>query len=88
MKELKTLFNNYKLAVEEANKADTAWERNPMSEELEAEFDRAYNKEFELYEELTNKIVEMGKGYISKGTASTMIRAKFDELEALIKNIA
>lgn len=88
MKELKEMFNEYKIAVEEANKADSEWERNPMSEELEAAFDEAYTKEFELFEELTNKIVELGNGQISKGIATTMIRTKYEEVEALIKMIA
>ena len=88
MKELKTIFNKYQAAVEKANEADAAWERNPISEELEEAFDKAYNEEFELFEELTNKIVELGKGHISRGTAATMIRTKYEDIENLVNKIA
>ncbi len=88
MKELKQLFNEYQKVLEEINKVDTAWDKDPCNEELEKAFDEAYNKEFELYQKLQEKIVSLGSGNISKGTASTMINGHFEELEKLFTRIA
>lgn len=85
MDELKKLFFDYKKAVDSANKADNAWEENPCSEELEAEFDRTYRAEFELYEKLLNAIIKISG--ISRGTAATMINSRIEDLEVLFCRI-
>ena len=88
MKELKVLFNNYKVALDEMNKAEEEWSKNPCDVELEKISDEAYEREYNIYNELLNKIVELGKNQISKGTAATMINTRFEDLEELINKIA
>ena len=88
MKNLKSLMEALKIAEENANKADAAWENDPESEELEAAFDKAYAKEHEAFKNLVNEIVKVTSGKIDRNTARTMIIKKRNQLEALINMVA
>lgn len=85
---MKELLKILEEAERKANIADTKYEANPEDEELEKAFDEAYKAEFEAFEALANEIVKITGGQIEKATASTMIRAKRNELKALIEKIA
>lgn len=88
MKNLKDLMKALKIAEENANKADAAWECDPENEELEAAFDKAYAKEHEAFENLVDEIVKVTAGKIDRNTARTMIIKKRGQLEALIARAA
>jgi len=88
MEELKKLFFEYLKALEEANKADEAWEKDPCNQEKERAFDETYKKEFDLYQRLSHAIVDISLGQISKGTAASMINGRFEDLEKIIEKIA
>lgn len=88
MEELKRLFLEYRKALEEANEADAAWEKDPCSAEKEKAFDETYKKEFELYQRLSHAIVDISLGQISKGSANSMINGRFDDLEKIIAKIS
>lgn len=85
---MKELLKRLEEAERKANIADTEYEANPEDEELEKAFDEAYKAEFEAFEALANEIVKTTGGQIEKATASTMIRAKRNELRTLIEKIA
>lgn len=87
MKEIKTLFTNYEVAEERANKADEAWNNEPENEELEAEFDRAYEAEYNAFEKLVNAISKFTNNQIDTKTAGLMVRTKRNELKAIIEKI-
>lgn len=83
MKELKRLYNLYKIATEAADLADKAWEKDPENEELEKAFDDFYKEQHEASEALTEAIEAFTKGQVSKKTARTILvmnPKKFDEL--------
>lgn len=88
MKNLKDLLKALKIAEENANKADAAWECDPENEELEVAFDKAYAKEHEAFENLVDEIVKVTAGKIDRNTARTMIIKKRNQLEALINRAA
>ena len=85
---MKELFKKYEMLEAEANRADDAWGADPENEQLEAEFDRAYQAEHEAFTELVNAIVKLSGGQIEHKTAAMMIRAKRNELKTLIEKIA
>lgn len=85
---MKELLKRLEAAEKKATEADTAYEANPESEELEKAFDEAYKAEFEAFEALANEIVKASKGQIKKSDAATMIKAKRNELKALIEATA
>lgn len=85
---MKELLKRLEEAERKANIADTEYEANPEDQELEKAFDEAYKAEFEAFEALANEIVKTTGGQIEKATASTMIRAKRNELKTLIEKIA
>lgn len=88
MNELLALYNEYMEAVKAADEADAAWEKDPMSEELEAAFDEAYNNQGEAMEKLIDGIVSFTSGQIDKKTAWKMIHKKGKELNDLMALIA
>lgn len=88
MKNLKDLLKALKIAEENANKADAAWENDPENEKLETAFDKAYEKEHKAFENLVDEIVKVTGGKIDRNTARTMIIKKRGQLEALIARAA
>lgn len=88
MKNLKYLLKALKIAEENANKADAAWECDPENEELEAAFDKAYEKEHKAFENLVGEIVKVTAGKIDRNTARTMVIKKRGQLETLIARAA
>ena len=88
MKNLKDLLKALKIAEENANKVDAAWENDPENENLEIAFDRAYAKEHEALENLVGEIVKVTAGKIDRKTARAMVIKKREQLEALINRAA
>ena len=88
MKNLKDLMKALKIAEENANMADAAWENDPENKDLEITFDKAYAKEHEALENLVDEIVKVTSGKIDQKTARTMVIKKRSQLEALINRAA
>lgn len=88
MNNLKELMSALRIAEENTNKADTAWEMDPENEELEAAFDNAYEKEFAAFDNLVNGIVEITAGKIDRNQAKAIVIMRREQLEGLIARIA
>lgn len=88
MKELKRLYNLYKIATEAADLADKAWENDPENEELEKAFDDFYTEQHEATEALTEAIEAFTKGQVSKKTARTILVMNPKKFEELMNKIA
>ena len=87
MENLKMLYTNYRLCETLCDAADSAWEKDPENEELEAAFDRSYEMEFEARNALINGIVSFTSGRIDAALARKMLGSKREELEALMSLI-
>lgn len=85
---MKKLYEEYKKAVEAANKADQAWEADPENAEKEVAFDEAYKAEYKAMEAIADEIVKISAGKIDKKTACAIIIKKGAELETLIARMA
>ena len=85
---LKELFTKWEELNMIANAADDAWAENPESEELEQAFDNAYEAEWNVFNQMLDKIVEMTNGQIDKYTANKMVRTKRNEIKQLIERMA
>ena len=88
MEKLKELFNRLELAEAETNRLDALIEKNPENEAIEAEWDTAYKKEYDIKMSLASHIVEMTSGKIDLKTANMMILSKREQLKTLILKIA
>lgn len=88
MEKLKELFNQLESAEEETLLLDSLIEENPENEAIEAEWDTAYKKEYDIKMSLANHIVEMTSGKIDLKTANMMILSKREQLKTLILKIA
>lgn len=84
MTNMKQLLAVLKAAEEEANKADDLWEADPENDALAAEWTEAYRKQMDAYFALRDAIVKTTRGKINQKDAGLMIRAKRNELEALV----
>lgn len=84
MTNMKQMLAALKAAEEEANKADNLWDADPENDALAAEWTAAYRKEMDAYFALRDAIVKATRGKINQKDAGLMIRAKRDELEALV----
>lgn len=84
MTNMKQLLTALKAAEEEANKADNMWDADPENDALAAEWTAAYRKQMDAYFALRDEIVKTTRGKIDPKTAGLMIRAKRNELEALV----
>ena len=85
---MKDLIKRYEEALRESEELDTMIENDPENEELENLFDKAYEKEYNLYIELTNEIVKVTSGKIDTDTAKAMIKTRFADLKNLIEMVA
>lgn len=88
MEKLKTLFNQLESAEAETLRLDSLIEENPENEAIEAEWDEAYKKEYDIKMLLVSHIVEMTSGKIDLKTANMMILSKREQLKTLILKIA
>lgn len=88
MEKLKTLFNQLESAEAETLRLDSLVEENPENEAIEAEWDKAYKKEYDVKMLLASHIVEMTNGKIDFKTANMMILSKREQLKTLILKIA
>ena len=85
---MKELLKKLEEAEKRANAADEAWGNDPENEQLEIEFDEAYNEEWNARKAVINEIVRMTSGQIDEKTANTMLSVKRNELKALIERMA
>lgn len=82
MKELQKVYKEYKAAAKAADQAEALWEADCYSEELEAAFDKAYTKQFELMQIVVNQLVK--KLNIEPSIARAMMCSeKMDQLMSL-----
>ena len=88
MEKLKELFNQLESAEAETLRLDSLVEEQPENEALEAEWDSAYKKEYDIKMLLANHIVEMTSGKIDLKTANMMILSRREQLKTLILKIA
>lgn len=88
MEKLKALFNQLESAEAETLRLDSLIEENPENEAIEAEWDTAYKKEYDIKMLLANHIVTFTSGKIDIKTAHTMIMSRREHLKALILKIA
>ena len=88
MEKLKALFNQLEVAEAETLRLDSLIEENPENEAIEAEWDEAYKKEYDVKMSLASHIVEMTSGKIDMKTANMMILSKREQLKTLILKIA
>ena len=88
MEKLKELFNQLESAEAETLRLDSLIEENPENEAIEAEWDTAYKKEYDIKMSLVSHIVEMTSGKIDLKTAHTMIMSRREQLKTLILKIA
>ena len=88
MEKLKALFNKLELAEAETLRLDSLIEENPEDEVIEAEWDEAYKKEYDVKMLLASHIVEMTSGKIDFKTANMMILSKREQLKTLVLKIA
>lgn len=84
MTNMKQLLAALKAAEEESNKVDNLWDADPENDALAAEWSAAYKKEMDAYFSLRDAIVKTTRGKINPKDAGLMIRAKRNELEALV----
>lgn len=85
---MKDLIKRYEEALRESDKLDTMIGNDPENEELENLFDEAYQREYNLYIELTNEIVKVTSGKINTDTAKAMIKTRFEDLKNLLEIVA
>ena len=88
MEKLKALFNQLEVAEAETLRLDSLVEENPEDETIEAEWDSAYKKEYDVKMSLANHIVSMTSGKIDLKTANLMIQSRREQLKTLILKIA
>lgn len=88
MKELLKKYDELKAAEAAATEAMEASEADLENEALDEAFDKAYEAEFEKFEEVTDAIVSLSKGKIDKKTAGLILRKKRSKFEDLIARVA
>ena len=88
MEKLKELFNQLESAEAETLRLDSLIEENPKNEAIEAEWDEAYKKEYDIKMSLVSHIVTFTSGKIDLKTAHTMIMSRREQLKTLILKIA
>lgn len=86
IEQLREQINTYKKYAELADKADKAYEADPMNEALEHEADVYYTKEIKALTQATNLIKVMAKTDTS--TARKMVITKTDEIIGLVSMVA
>ena len=77
---MRELLQELELATAKINKLDEAWDADPMNEDLEKAWDKAYKAEHEIFMKCATKLVEITNGQIDLPTATTMLRAKREEV--------
>ena len=88
MEKLKALFNQLESAEAETLRLDSLVEENPENESIEAEWDEAYKKEYNVKMSLASHIVKITSGKIDLKTANMMIMSKREQLKILVLKIA
>lgn len=88
MEKLKALFSQLEAAEAETLRLDSLIEKEPENEAIEAEWDSAYKKEYDIKMSLVSHIVEITSGKIDLKTAHTMIMSRREQLKTLILKIA
>ena len=85
---MKELLKKLEEAEKRANAADEAWDNDPENEQLEIEFDEAYNEEWNARKAVINEVVKITNGQIDEKTVNTMLNVKRNELKAIIERMA
>lgn len=85
MKELRNEIRKSLIRLEQkirvTNNIENWWNENPMDEEREKAYDRAYEREYLEFEYLTNLIVKVSG--IEYKQAREMVRTKFEDVKML-----
>lgn len=76
------LWNNYRKASAEADKADDAWDKDPENRELEKRFDEAYKAEYTAHMECVKALCELL--HIDERTAYLMATKREHEINTLL----
>lgn len=84
MNELKKRLEELTRLEEIADKADAEYEAEPMSEEKEKAFEKAYQAEYNAFAAVSELIVKMAGGQIDIKTAKRMIKTKRNEILNLV----
>ncbi len=84
MKILLEKLQNLEKAEKDANRAESAWEKDPENMELEKAFDVTYKAEFDAYISAAKYIEYMTGGEINFMTAKKIIQTKRAELLELL----
>ena len=84
MNELKKRLEELTRLEEIAAIADAEYEAEPMSEEKEKAFEKAYQAEYNSFVAVSELIVKMTGGQIDIKTARVMVRTKRNEILNLV----
>lgn len=92
MQELKALFNSYiKLKEKEEQiycELDAKLNEEIYDDELETEWDKAYEEEYKAFKMLVNKLVTYTNNQIDEDTAKMMLSTKMNALVDIVSRIA
>jgi hypothetical protein len=80
---MKELLQKLEIAIAKSDKLDEAWDADPMNEELEKAWDKAYKAEYEVFMECVEKLAEITGGQIDQATAAAMLRTKRDDVKRI-----
>ena len=84
MNELKKKLEELTRLEEIAAIADVEYEAEPMNEEKEKAFEKAYQAEYNAFVAVSELIVKMTSGQIDVKTARVMVRIKRNEILNLV----
>ena len=82
--ELKMALRDLRKAEMDANKKEWEYEKHPEDRRAELAFDRAYKKEFSLYEKCARLLKEFTNGQIDRATARMMLHTQRNKIESMI----
>lgn len=83
---IKNLYNEYKKAQEEASRFENMMLEDFENEELETAFDEAYTKEFNLFNQLAEEVMNLI--HCERAIANAMIIKEQARFESLINKLA
>ena len=85
---MKELLKRLEKAERETNRLEKLYDVDFENEELEKEFDKAYELQFKLFNELVNEISKITNGKIDVTTARQMINDKRQQLAMIFERVA
>lgn len=87
-RKLTKLINNYKKAQAATDAVDKLWDVDPENAEIEAAWDKACKAEDAAFTALAEELHRFSHGMLTMKAARSVIRVKFDEVEALVARLA